>query len=69
VSGICFNIKTIPDEVLRARIGNAIPDSGVRGWVTGFSGSAAMNDDLVATLHNENVFHGFTAADMCSDQL
>jgi hypothetical protein len=68
-SGIGFRVKAVTDETLRASVGDAVPDRGV-GWrVTGFSGPAAMNDDLVATFHNENVFHGVTAADSCSDQL
>jgi hypothetical protein len=35
----------------------------------GFSSPASMNDDLVAALDDENVFHGFTAADWRTDQL
>ena len=30
-----------------------------------FSGAASVNDDLVASLHDENVFHGVTAVDSC----
>jgi hypothetical protein len=68
-SGIGFSIKAVTDETLRAGVGDAVPHGGV-GWrVTGFTGTATMNDDLVATLHNENVFHGVTAVDSCPDQL
>jgi hypothetical protein len=68
-SGIRFRIVAIADETLGASVGDAIPDGSV-GWrVTRFSGSATMNDDLVASLHNENVFHGVTVANSCSDQL
>jgi hypothetical protein len=67
--GIGFSVKAVTDETMSASVGDAVPDGGV-GWrVTGFTGSATMNDDLVATLHNENVFHGVTAADSGSDQL
>jgi hypothetical protein len=68
-SGIFFKIETVTDEAASAGIGDAVPDGGIRWRVADFSGSAAMDDDFVATLHNENVFHGTTAADSCSDQL
>jgi hypothetical protein len=68
-SGIFFKIETVTDEAMSAGVGEAIPDGGVGWQVAGFSGSAAMNDDLVATLHNENVFHGVTAANSGSQQL
>jgi hypothetical protein len=34
-----------------------------------FTGSASVDDDLVAPLDDEYVFHGSTAADSCSHQL
>ena len=67
--GIFFTIETVTDEALGSSVDDAIPDGGVRWRMAGFSVSAAMNDDLVATLHNENVFHGVTAADSCPHQL
>jgi hypothetical protein len=67
--GVFFTIETVPDEAAGSSIGDAIPDSGVRWWMIGFSGSATMDDDLVASLHNENVFHGVTAANSGSQQL
>jgi hypothetical protein len=67
--GVFFKIVAVTDETLGAGIVYAVPDSGIGGWVTGFSCPAAMNDDLVATLDDEYVFHGFTAADSCTDQL
>jgi hypothetical protein len=36
--------------------------------MTGVPGSAAIDDGPVAALHNENVFHGVTAADTCPEQ-
>jgi hypothetical protein len=67
--GVFFTIETVPDEAAGSSIGDAIPDSGVRWWMIGFSGSATMDDDLVTLLHNENVFHGVTAANSGSQQL
>jgi hypothetical protein len=67
--GVFFTIETVPDEAAGSSIGDAIPDSGVRWWMIGFSGSATMDNDLVASLHNENVFHGVTAANSGSQQL
>ncbi|MHC8377444.1 hypothetical protein ACYZT3_15920 [Pseudomonas sp. MDT1-16] len=66
---VFFTIETVTDEAMGSSIGDAIPEGGVWWWMAGFSGSAAMNDDLGATLHNENVFHGVTAANSCSEQL
>jgi len=63
--GVFFKIEAVTDEAASAGIGNSIPDSGVGGLMTDFPGSAAMDDDLVATLNDENVFHGTTAADFC----
>jgi hypothetical protein len=68
-SGVFFKIEAVTDEAAGAGIGDAVPDGSVGWCVVDFSGSAAMNDDLVATFHNENVFHGTTVADSCSDQL
>jgi hypothetical protein len=67
--GVFFTSKTVTDEAVGSSIGDAIPDRSVRWWMAVFSGSAAMDDDLVATLYNENVFHGVTAANSCSEQL
>lgn len=67
--GVLFTIETITNEAVGSSIGDAIPDGGVRWWMAAFSVSAAMDDDLGATLHNENVFHGVTAANSCSEQL
>jgi hypothetical protein len=58
--GIFFGIKTVADKAIGTGIGDAIPDFGVWWRMTGFPGSTPMNDDLVATLNNVNVFHGFT---------
>ncbi|KKX57797.1 hypothetical protein PU99_27540 [Pseudomonas putida] len=67
--GIVFKIVTVPDKAIGASIGDAVPDGGVSGLMHGFSSPASMDDDLVAALDDENVFHGFTAADSCTDQL
>jgi hypothetical protein len=69
VLGIVFKIVSVADEAIGASIGNAVPDGGVSGLMYGFSSPASMDDDLVATLDDKNVFHGFTAADSCTDQL
>ncbi|MNC71908.1 hypothetical protein D3C75_1228800 [compost metagenome] len=66
---VVFKIVAVTDETVGASIGDAIPDGGVRRLMSRFSGPATMNDDLVAALHDEYVFHGFTAADSCTDQL
>ena len=67
--GVFFTRKTVTDEAMGSSIGDAIPDGGVRWRMAGFSGSAAMDDDFGATLYNENVFHGATAANSGSQQL
>lgn len=67
--GIFFTIETVTDEAVGSSIGDAVPNGGVRWWMAGFSVSAAMDDDLGATFNNENVFHGATAANSCSEQL
>jgi hypothetical protein len=59
-SGVFLKIVTVTDEAMGPGISDAIPDGGVRWLMIDFPGSAAMNDDPVATLHNENVFHGVT---------
>jgi putative alpha-1,2-mannosidase len=67
--GVFFTIETVTDEAAGSSIGDAIPDGGVGWWMIGFSGPATMDDDLVASFHNENVFHGVTAANSGSHQL
>jgi hypothetical protein len=62
-------IVAVTDETIGAGIGDAVPDGGFSGLMRGFSSPASMNDDLVAALDDENVFHGFTAADWRTDQL
>jgi hypothetical protein len=67
--GVFFMVETVTDEATGSSIGDAIPDGGIGWWMVGISGSAAIDDDLVATLHNENVFHGVTATNSGSQQL
>jgi hypothetical protein len=68
-AGVFFMVETVTDEATGSSICDAIPDGGVRWWMVDISGSATIDDDLVATLHNENVFHGVTAAHSGSQQL
>jgi hypothetical protein len=67
--GVLFLIEAVTDKATCAGIGNAIPNGGIGRLMTNFSGSAAMDNDFVATLHDKNVFHGATAAVSYSEQL
>jgi hypothetical protein len=62
---VILQVVSIADETACARVTNAKPADGFGGFVLAVFGATTMNNDLVATLHNENVFHGVTAADSC----
>jgi hypothetical protein len=66
--GVFFKIEAVTDKAASACIGDAVPNGGVRWRMTGVTGSAAVDDDLVATLHDKNVFHG-SPQQIRSDQL
>jgi hypothetical protein len=63
LAGVFFPIVAIADETAGSRIADAIPAQGFGGFMEAFSGTPAVDDNLVAALHDEYVFHGFTAAD------
>jgi len=58
-------IKAIAKKAASTRIADAKPAMRF-GWIMlAVTGASTVNNDLVATLHDENVFHGVTAADSC----
>ena len=63
LSGVFFPIVAVADEAAGSRVADAIPAQGFGGLMESLSGAPAVDDDLVAALHDEYVFHGVTAAD------
>jgi len=63
LAGVFFPVETIADETTGSRVADAIPAQGFGGLMERFSGAPAVDDNLVAALHDKYVFHGVTAAD------